>query len=99
MEMISKFRILVVRFIILLLFVYLITPLLIFNLGKAGNAFDEEQYEGKKVAFGPRPRLFVCYSAYDEVNFDGTEWPFKVFYPFCRLWLKVNHYSPPSEWR
>ena len=45
------------------------------------------------VAYGPRPRPTFCrsdYSPREEDDFSGREWPFRLFRPVCRLWLRSN---------
>jgi len=78
---------------------YLLAHLLVFDLRQPAYAFDQEEFQGKQVVYGPRPHIGICQSAYDEVNFDGSEWPFVVFYPFCRFWISWSGYSAPQAWR
>ena len=78
---------------------YLFGPLVIFDLRNAASAFDEEYHNGVRVAFGPRPWWFLAYPTYHDFLYDGSEWPFHVFRPFCDVWLHLNEYEKPHRWR
>ncbi len=81
------------------LLMYVGAALVVFDFSEIAYPVGEETHNGKWVAFGPRPRLFLCKPAYSSISYDGSEWPFFVFRPICTAWRSVKGYETPGEWR
>lgn len=86
-------------FVGLMVALYLAAPWIVFDMRQPAYAFDEEYFEGVRVAYGPRPRLLIASPSYHAFLYDGTEWPFKVFRIFCESWLSEHQFAKPSQWR
>ncbi len=82
-----------------LLLLYVTAACVVFDFSKPANAFDEEEHNGRAVAFGPRPRGLFCKPSYAGMNYDGSEWPFLVFKPVCSAWRTNKGYEAPSKLR
>ena len=79
---------------------YLIAAVFVFDFRTIAGTPDEDTFNGREVAIGPRPRLIFCHpSAQDGVNFSPRQWPFRVFAPVCLVWRKVTGFAPPAELR
>lgn len=79
--------------------VYGVAPVIAFDFTGAAPSYDEEHFEGRPVAIGPRPRGFACRPTDHDLFWAGDEWPFLVFRPVCRIRLHFHGYAPPGEWR
>jgi len=71
----------------------------VFDLSESAPIYDEEYRldNGIRVSAGPRPRWFLCYPPYHDFFYEGTEWPFRVYSPLCRLWRTLHGYDAPSR--
>lgn len=83
---------------------YLLLPLVIFDFTGKAVPDGEDNYAGKSVAIGPRPRSWVPGAAhgYDipgGADYDPRGWPFRLWKPLCILYCKVHGYALPVEWR
>jgi hypothetical protein len=83
---------------------YLLSFFLVFDITSPARYDDEEDYNGKPVAFGPEPRDVICHSTWsDEMEsfgyFEGKEWAFYPYAPLCTLWRWWKGYEVPSPWR
>ena len=83
----------------LLMSVYIAAPWIVFDVKQPAYAFDEDYFEGVRVAYGPRPRWPLVSPRYHAFLFDGREWPFLVFRTYCESWLDDNRFAKPSRWR
>jgi hypothetical protein len=81
------------------LFLYTLSAFIVFDMSKPARVFDEENYKGKEIALGPRPRRWACRPTHEGVTFDGNEWPFLVFRPVCAVWQLIKGYESPAEMR
>jgi hypothetical protein len=84
--------------------VYLLLPLIIFDFTSLAVPHDEDNFDGKGVAIGPRPRWWIPGAAYDfdipgGPGYDASGWPFVVWKPLCVWFVKSKGYALPSEWR
>ena len=78
--------------------VYSIASVAVFDYRTASLPPDEDNdSSGNPVAVGPRLWPWVNWSG--KTSFEGNEWPFRVFYPICRAWIKLRGYSLPIEYR
>jgi hypothetical protein len=68
----------------------------VFDLSRPALIFDDENRNDRPVAAGPRPRMLICYPSYHDFFFAGTEWPFRVYSPLCRVWRRAHGYVAPS---
>lgn len=75
---------------------------IIFDMEKIAHCHDEDNriVNGRvmPVAIGPRPWLLFCPSAFAHLNYEGDEWPFVAYRPFCEWWLVGKKHVPPIEW-
>lgn len=84
--------------------IYILLPLVIFNFGEAARPYDEENFNGREVAIGPKPPWWVPGAAWkidmpSGCSYDAGEWPFVCWKPLCIAFVKVKGYAPPSAWR
>ena len=82
-----------------LFLLYMAAALIVFDFSEAAYSVGEETHNGKKVAFGPRPRFFFCKPSYTSISYNGSEWPFRIFRPVCHVWRSYKNYERPAEWR
>jgi len=83
---------------------YLILHVVIFDFSSVAVPFDEENYGGKQVAIGPKPRWWVPKASHGldipgGYDFDTTGWPFIVWKPICIWYVKSEGYALPAAWR
>ncbi len=78
---------------------YFISFFLVFDVMKPAYSDDEDSYNFKAVAHGPRPRLLFCGSYMHNETYSGDEWPFYVYAPLCTMWRWWMGYAPPAVWR
>jgi hypothetical protein len=78
---------------------YLLGGFIFFDLSKPAHAESEDNFRGREVAFGPRPRSWVCSPSWEGVAFSGSEWPLVVYRPVCWIWRKINGFETPAPWR
>jgi hypothetical protein len=78
---------------------YLVFPFILFDFTQPAYCYAEDQFEGRRVAFGPRPRWFLVPPTYHGLLYDGTEWPFSLYRRLCLKWLSEHDYRLPSVWR
>lgn len=89
----------VIAVVIVVIGLYAIFPLILFDWKEPAEPFDEETFAGKPVAFGPRPYWYFCTPSYANWFYDGSEWPFIVYRPICEVWLRLNKMEKPHQWR
>ncbi len=82
-------------FVLILLAVPVLAFFVVFDTTTPAYKFDEEYNGTRQVALGPRPRYAFCKPSYD-IHYNGSEWPFRVFKPFCVLWRQIMDYAPPK---
>jgi len=98
--MISAFRAKAVKVgaaITVLVVLYFVSALIVFDFGAPSYAYDEEIYNGKDVAIGPKPRGWICGPTYHNVAYSGDEWPFKVYRPICSIWRMIKGFEGPEK--
>jgi len=78
---------------------YALSAFVLLDWGKPAYASDEEIFNGKEVAFGPKPRSWVCRPSWEGVRFDGSEWPLAVYRPVCWIWRTMKGFETPARWR
>jgi hypothetical protein len=81
------------------LLVYVTAAAIVFDFSRAAFPNDEENYNGREVAIGPRPRHLFCPPTWEGVRWEGREWPFVVFAPICSWWRERHGYAPSHAWR
>ena len=84
--------------------VYLVMALAIFDFTGHASPYDEETFEGRTVAIGPRPRLGMpgATRGWDvSGGFDYSEdaWPFVVWKPVCVGYCRARGFELPASWR
>lgn len=78
---------------------YLVSFLVVFDLGETAFSWDEDNYGNRQVAIGPRPRAFFDGPTHWGTAYDPSQWSFGVYRPLCEVWLRVKGLAPPAEWR
>jgi len=83
---------------------YVLLPLAIFDFTDVARPYDEEDYAGRDVALGPKPRWWVPKAAWKldipgGFSYDVSGWPFVVWKPLCIMFVESKGYALPSEWR
>ena len=83
---------------------YLLLPLAIFDFTEQAWAFDEDHFNGRQVAIGPRPRFFVpgAVRSWDipgGPDYSQDAWPFRVWKPVCVVHCRAKGYELPGSWR
>ena len=71
---------------IITILVYLLAFASVFNVFRAAQPYDVESDE---AACGPRPKWLFCKPHYGGMFYDGHEWPFVVFRPLCKVWIRL----------
>jgi hypothetical protein len=89
----------IAMWVLMIVGIYVLAASAVFDMTKPALPFDEEEHNGRPVAYGPRPRAFCCRPTYHDFYFTGEEWPFKFFRPMCEMWRTSNDYERPSNWR
>jgi hypothetical protein len=89
---------------LVLLCVYSLLPLVIFDFTSVASPFDEETFAGRDVAIGPRPRWWVPKAAWKldvpgGFSYDASGWAFAVWKPLCVMFVKSKGYALPYAWR
>jgi hypothetical protein len=86
------------KWVAVVVLIYLVSALIVFDFTSVAYAEEEDTYNGKEVAYGPRPRAFVV-SPNPNLpgSYTGKEWPFTVYQPVCWLWRKVRGYERPGQ--
>ena len=79
--------------------VYFMLSLVVFDYRGTAWPLGEEEFNGRRVAFGPRPYYPLCKPYYGNGSYSGDEWPFFAFRPVCYVWRLVKNYEAPGEWR
>ena len=82
-----------------LLVAYFGAAAIVFDFSKTAFPSDEDNFEGREVAIGPRPRHLFCPPTWEGVRWEGREWPFVVFAPICGWWRERHGYAPSHAWR
>jgi hypothetical protein len=82
-----------------LLSLYPISFLVVFDLQDTAYCWDEENFGSQQVAVGPRPRWVFDKPRCEGILYSPKQWSFTVYRPLCILWLKLNGYAVPYEWR
>jgi hypothetical protein len=62
---------------------YVAVSLVIFDWGRPARPFDDEGAIDREAVLGPSPRAWVISPRYAGMYYDGSEWPFVVYAPFC----------------
>lgn len=65
---------------------YFFAFIFVFNIFRAARPYD---VESENVVCGPRPKWLFCRPSYGGIYYDGHEWPFVVFRPFCKTWIRM----------
>lgn len=83
---------------------YLVMPLVIFDFTSTAVPWDEETFDGKKVAIGPTPRGWVPGAAHGwdipgGADYSEDAWPFVLWKPLCVLYCKAKGHALPARWR
>ena len=82
---------------------YFASALVVLDFTDVAYPNDEEYFGGKPVAFGPRPRMFLCAASYPNFpagwSYDGSEWALILYHPICEHWAVHRGYALPSRWR
>lgn len=84
------------------LMLYLLSAFIVFDFTSPATPNDEEYYNGQLVAYGPKPRTIFCAPSrggFLYYDYDGNEWPFKVYPIVCRVWRYLNGYAKPYSLR
>jgi hypothetical protein len=87
-----------------LLGLYLVLPLVVFDFTSTAVPYDEDNFGNREVAIGPMPRSWVPKAAHDfdipgGYGYDPSGWPFVVWKPLCVAFVKAKGYALPAEWR
>jgi hypothetical protein len=69
-------------------FIYLLFPLVLFDLGRTAYCEDEDNFDGKTVVVGPRPRSLFHPFAPRQSSWQGTEWFFQMYPWVCRTYAE-----------
>lgn len=77
---------------------YIVSAFLVLDWTEAAYPHDEENLGARQVAFGPRPRPFLCRAAYSG-GYDGEEWALVFYRPLCQIWIAQHGYAQPARWR
>ena len=77
--------------------VYFMSSLVVFDYRDTAWPQGEEEFNGRRVAFGPRPYYLFCRPYYGNGSYSGDEWPFFAFRPVCFVWRLVKNYEAPGE--
>ena len=87
----------------LLVLAYCGSALVVLDFSEMAYPNDEEYFNGRPVAFGPRPRWFLCTAAYPSFpggwSYDGSEWALSLYRPICERWAIHKGFALPSRWR
>ena len=94
----SKRRKVLISFVALLV-LYATSAYIVFDWEKPAYPFDEDNFNDREVAFGPRPRKWACEPTWNSVTFSGYEWPFIVYRPVCWIWRLTRNFETPAVWR
>lgn len=82
---------------------YFASALVVLDFSDVAYPNDEEYFQGRQVAFGPRPRWFLCTAAYPSFpagwSYDGSEWALVLYRPICERWAVHKGFALPSRWR
>jgi hypothetical protein len=74
---------------------YLAAVLVVFDFGTLVNRVDVESVNGREAYLGPRPRFVQgeMSSFLWTRDYSGREWPFRIFRPVCRAWVRIRGYA------
>ena len=83
---------------------YLVLPLVIFDFSSVATPYDEENFGSQKVAIGPKPRWWVPGVARHldipgGFDYEASGWTFVVWKPLCVAFDRAHGYALPAEWR
>ena len=82
---------------------YFASALFVLDFRDVAYPDDEEYFQGQMVAFGPRPRWFLCLAAYRDIpagwSYSGNEWALVLYRPICERWAAYKGFALPSKWR
>jgi len=83
---------------------YILLPMVVFDFSSVAVPFDEDNYNGRMVAIGPRPRWWVPGAAHHldipgGFDYATSGWPFIVWKPLCLAYLNFRGYERPGAWR
>ena len=88
---------------VLLVVGYFASALLVLDFSDVAYPNDEEYFNGRPVAFGPRPRWFLSSAAYPSFpagwSYDGSEWALVLYRPICERWAIHKGFALPWRWR
>jgi hypothetical protein len=83
-----------------IILIYFIGSIIVFDFSKAAFDAEEDTFNRKQVAYGPRPRhFFTKPQQRDGLSYSGEEWPFLVYKPICIFWRVLGGYEKPGQWR
>jgi hypothetical protein len=89
--------------VLLLVVAYFGSALVVLDFTDVAYPNDEEYFQNRQVAFGPRPRWFLCTAAYPSFpagwSYDGSEWALILYRPICERWAVHKGFALPSRWR
>src|SRR5258705_12362102 len=71
-------------------------PLVVFDNSQPAYDVNSEYEYGKPTAWGPRPAKWIIFADPGRSTFDGGEWPFVIFRPYCRRWVLEHDYTFPT---
>jgi hypothetical protein len=82
---------------------YFASALAVLDFSDIAYPNDEEYFNDRQVAFGPRPRWFLCTAVYPSFpagwSYDGSEWALVIYRPICEWWAVHKGFALPSRWR
>lgn len=79
--------------------IYVLGAIVLFDWSEPAYVESEDNYNGKNVAFGPKPQNWACKPSWEGVCFSGSEWPLIIYRPIFGIWRKSNGYETPAAWR
>jgi len=88
-----------VKGIAIIVTLYFFTFLIVFNLGAVAYPEEEDTFEGRTVAYGPRPRSIFAVQNPRTCGYKGDEWPFFVYRPLCFVYRMIRGLNAPAQWR
>ncbi len=80
----------------------LMSPLFAFDETQTAWDTNRETHQGKKIAWGPRPRAWLLVGRQlsgdpEPSIFNGNEWYFRYYRDYCLEWLKQHEMTRPPQ--
>ena len=72
-------------------------PYLVFDSTHAAYDWNSEYRDGRRTAWGPRPRIWLHLGDPGRSTYFGNEWYFRAYKDFCREWLEVHGLAEPER--